>query len=89
MQDLNRENFKALLKYILKDYGNYDICNIMGQKTQQFTDISSLHTDVCSKNIPMETPIVSFFVCVNYEVLIISNLYEFEIAKTFMKNKLT
>ena len=37
----------------------------------------------------METPIASFFVCENYEVLIISNLYGFEIAKTFMKNKLT
>lgn len=58
MQDLNRENFKALLKYILKDYGNYDICNIMGQ--EHSTIYSSLHTDVCSKNIPMETPIVSF-----------------------------
>ena len=41
------------------------------------------------KKIPMETPIASFFVCENYEVLIISNLYGFEIAKTFMKNKLT
>ena len=54
---------------------------------QQCTDISSLHTGVYSKNIPMETPIVSFFVCENYDVLIISNVYGFEIAKTFMKNK--
>jgi len=37
----------------------------------------------------MGTPGVSFFVYENYEVLIISNVYGFEIAKTFMKNKLT